>query len=148
MVLVSNSQAQSSESKIDRQPKLQTNGLYRSDEEFGDPTKINLYLRFCKDGTVLKSSVAAPSTAIDLRRIRKGKRNDNLNCETYSRSSGSFGKYEINGSKIKFTTTSTETSIDYDGEITENGLRLNSVSRSNGHTVKGMKLSFFPDVEL
>lgn len=100
-----------------KHPNLRCDGLYLAKIRDGKN-----FLRFYKDGTVLSASVI--STAKPHEVIRWfNKKNDNCGK----------GLYSIVGSNIKFTEKSNVT-IDYEGTIEKDTLRLKTYSHYNGHS--------------
>ena len=95
---------------------LRYDGLYQAESE----SDYFYYLRFYQDGTVLSTSSTGNSRQV-ARWFNKEK------------PSLSKGRYTTLGSKIKFSTTSSYGTVDYQGEIKEKSLILDSYSHINGH---------------
>jgi uncharacterized protein (TIGR02391 family) len=99
---------------------LRFNGLYVAVNIRDNDTYC---LRFYKDGMVL--SITIGGTNIDVLKIMTELTKENVLERDYSK-----GKYNRNGNKINFSTSSKYGTSDYEGEISEKILNLNI----HGHT--------------
>ena len=99
---------------------LRFNGLYRSAEKTDGSAN---YFRFYEDGTVLSVSIGGPSTIANLAPwfTRENKGNH------------SRGRYLLNNSLIQFSVTSSQGTIDYEGEALDLLMRLRFHSHINGN---------------
>ncbi|SRR6266566_91500 len=91
-------------------------GLYQS-APTGDSST---FLRFYSDGIVIKVGTTADATPAEIRRW-------------FRRPFDEWGKYEIQGSTIRFVINSPWGAVDYRGEIQGSTLTLDSLSHINGH---------------
>jgi hypothetical protein len=100
----------------DHETALRFDGIYQS-ERTGD---YWYYLRFYPDGTVIEVS----ST---------GQPNDLRQWFTKEHDGVSTGKVTLKGKRISFSAVSSAGSVDYDGELVGNQLRLHSYCHINEH---------------
>ncbi len=105
----------------DHEAELHYDGVYQSDRT----EDYYSYLRFYPDGTVINvSSTGQPN---DLRQwFAKG--HDGV----------SSGKVKLKDKRISFSALSSKGTVDYDGELEGNQLRLHSYSHINEHRRSGL----------
>ncbi|MGX1927774.1 hypothetical protein [Flagellimonas sp. 2504JD4-2] len=104
---------------------IKFNGLYETKCEYeeDDDEGTQGYLRFYPSGEVISASTECEGTAFDLK--------DWFNLEMEYLNVGYF---ELDGKRIRFSTTSKNGTIHYYGRIDKNGnLKLNSKSLINGY---------------
>jgi hypothetical protein len=109
-------------------PELRLNGVYRSDKV---NDQYGYYIRFFEDGTVLTvSSTGEAQQMIDW-----------LTIDRVGSQGVSIGVYELDGKEISFSATSDQGTVDYEGDVLEDGLELDSHSHINDH--KGHRVYYF-----
>jgi hypothetical protein len=98
---------------VSPQPPVLLKGLLQEGHDSGlwefQDNPYDEYLRFSSDGTVTEFTTGSGGRAI-----------------------GS-GRYTLSGSTVKFLITSPEGTVDYDGQLQNNSLTLNSFSHINNH---------------
>lgn len=101
--------------------RLRFDGVYVDDSQLSKG--YSSYLRFYPDGTVLQ--VSSTGSAEDLTGwFRKEQ------AERYF----SMGWYELQGGRLKCSTTSSSGTVEYFGRVDSASLELYSYSHINGHT--------------
>ncbi len=101
---------------------IRFDGVYVDDSQLSSEG-YSSYLRFYPDGTVLQaSSTASPEELNSWFRKER--------AERYF----SMGWYEVQGCRLKFSTTSSSGTVEYFGRIDSAILELYSYSHINGHT--------------
>ncbi len=96
---------------------LRYDGLYRSDPRVSGRVRFSRYLRFYEDGAVLSASFAGePHEVLTWLHVP---------FENH-------GRYVLEGTSLRFSCTSPRGSVDCQGEVLHDGLRLTWHSHVNG----------------
>lgn len=112
--------------------------IYDSD---GDGLLENKVLRFYGDGSLISSTVAQTANGGYFPKPN-----------WFNKESGHFtgydSTYRLSGNKIVITTVSEAGTVDYNGEVFDTYMILNSHSNINGHEENGVVYNFFPFADL
>lgn len=107
---------------------LRFDGLYHQMNSFG-------WLRFLEDGTVLTVPLQSATASEALEWLAD-------DCEDCGR-----GTYTIQDSQIKFSSTTAQGTVDYNGTIQKDALILDTLSHINGYESTGVVFEFIDPAE-